>query len=145
MGGGIIVFCSRFPAACVGGALAICRIMGGCDIPDGVRNENANEDSAEGEQCPTEGGNGNPYDGPVDIPVIVVDGNGNAIPVGEGESISSSPDGTWQQVRDPAGNPTGTRVDGGHPNTHDDPRAQGPHAHVPGITNSDGTPWLPLQ
>jgi len=141
-GGGIIVFCSRFPAACLGGAVAICRFFGGCELPD---DPYRNESGEDGEQCPTEGGNNNPYDGPVDIPVIVVDGNGNAIPVGEGESISSSPDGTWQQVRDPAGNPTGTRVDGGHPNTHDDPRAQDPHAHVPGITNSDGTPWLPLQ
>ena len=33
----------------------------------------------------------------------------------------------------------------GHkPSTPADPRAQIPRAHVPGVTNSDGTPWLPV-
>jgi hypothetical protein len=77
--------------------------------------------------------------------VIAVDAKGNAIPLKEGEYITSSPDGTWKQVRDADGNPTGTRIDGGHnPNTHTDPRALEPHGHVPGVTNPDGTPWLPI-
>jgi hypothetical protein len=47
-------------------------------------------------------------------------------------------------VRGPDGTPTGLRLDGPHsPVTHPDPRAQAPHAHVPGVTNPDGTPWLP--
>lgn len=90
-------------------------------------------------------GNTNPYDGPVGEPVVVVDPKGNAIPVGQGQWVTGSPDGRWVQVRDKQGNPTGTRLDGGHkPSTHPDPRAQEPHAHVPGVTNPDGTPWLPV-
>jgi RHS repeat-associated protein len=77
---------------------------------------------------------------------IVVDPRSNAIPLKKGEYMTRSPDGRWVQVRDPGGNPTGTRIDGPHnPRTHPDPRAQQPHAHVPGITNPDGTPWLPIK
>jgi RHS repeat-associated protein len=90
--------------------------------------------------------NTNPYAGPVSSPVTVVDPKGNAIPVGAGEQLQGSKDGKWTQVKDPNGQPTGTRVDGGHPATsHPDPRAQVPHAHVPGTTNDDGTPWLPVK
>lgn len=28
---------------------------------------------------------------------------------------------------------------------HTDPRARRPHGHVPGVTNPDGTPWLPIR
>lgn len=76
-------------------------------------------------------------------PDFVVNPDGVAVPVGPGESVGSSPDGKWVEVKDSAGNPTGARLDDGHPKTHDDPRAQGPHAHLPGRTNADGTPWLP--
>jgi RHS repeat-associated protein len=77
---------------------------------------------------------------------IVVTPDGNAIPVGPGEKVTGSPDGKWVQVRDPNGNPTGTRIDQGHkPSTHPDPRAQKPHGHRPGVTNPDGTPWLPAK
>ena len=90
--------------------------------------------------------NTNPYAGPVDKPVIVVDPHGNAIPVEEGQQLTGSPNGRFVQVRDKDGNPTGTRLDGPHrPSTHPDPRAQAPHAHVPGVTNPDGTPWLPVK
>lgn len=90
--------------------------------------------------------NTNPYAGPVDKPVIVVDPKGNAIPVNEGEQLTGSPDGRFVQVRDKNGKPTGVRLDGPHkPATHSDPRAQEPHAHVPGVTNPDGTPWLPVK
>lgn len=76
---------------------------------------------------------------------IVVDSKGNAFPLRAGESVTGSKDGTWIQVRDAAGDPTGMRIDGPHsPRTHTDPRALQPHAHVPGITNEDGTPWLPV-
>jgi hypothetical protein len=88
----------------------------------------------------------NPYAGPVEEPVVVVDPSGNAIPVGTGESLTGSPDGRWVQVRDAEGNPTGVRVDNGHPATrHPDTRAQHRHGHVPGVTNPDGTPWLPVR
>jgi hypothetical protein len=77
---------------------------------------------------------------------IIVDSRGNAIPLKEGEYLTRSPDGKWVQVRDANGNPTGMRIDGPHnPRTHVDPRAQEPHAHVPGVTNPDGTPWLPIK
>jgi YD repeat-containing protein len=90
-------------------------------------------------------GNTNPYAGPVSNPVTVVDGKGNAIPVKAGEQIQGSKDGRFTQVKDANGNPTGVRIDGAHnPTTHPDPRAQQPHAHVPGETNPDGTPWLPM-
>jgi hypothetical protein len=90
-------------------------------------------------------GNTNPYAGPVSAPVTVVDPKGNAVPVKPGEQIQGSKDGRWAQVKDANGQPTGTRIDGGHPaSTHSDPRAQVPHAHVPGVKNADGTPWLPV-
>jgi hypothetical protein len=77
---------------------------------------------------------------------IVVDSRGNAIPLNMGEYLTRSPDGRWVQVRDASGNPTGVWIDGPHnPRTHPDPRAQQPHAHVPGVTNPDGTPWLPIK
>lgn len=77
---------------------------------------------------------------------FVVDPKGNTIVVKPGETVTSSPDGKWVQVRGPDGTPTGTRLDGGHkPASHPDPRAQQPHAHVPGVTNPDGTPWLPVK
>jgi hypothetical protein len=52
---------------------------------------------------------------------------------------------TEMRIEGWATRPTGTRIDGGHPaTTHSDPRAQVPHAHVPGVKNPDGTPWLPI-
>ena len=89
--------------------------------------------------------NADPYRGPVDRPVTVVDGQGNAIPVAKGGQVSGSADGGWIQVKDSEGNPTGVRKDGGHkPKTHPDPRAQEPHGHRPDVNNPDGTPWLPI-
>jgi hypothetical protein len=77
---------------------------------------------------------------------IYVDSKGNAIVTPPGGRITSSPDGKFIQVRDANGNPTGVRIDGGHnPRTHTDPRSLEPHAHVPGATNGDGTPWLPIK
>jgi RHS repeat-associated protein len=89
---------------------------------------------------------GNPNRAEADAPVkIVVDPKGNAIPLKHGETTTGSPDGQFIQVRDAAGKPTGLRLDGAHkPQSHPDPRAQRPHAHVPGVTNPDGTPWLPV-
>lgn len=77
--------------------------------------------------------------------VIATDSRGNAIPLRQGERLTGSPDGRWIQVRDASGNPTEMRIDGPHsPKTHTDPRALQPYAHVPGRTNPDGTPWLPI-
>jgi hypothetical protein len=77
---------------------------------------------------------------------IIVDPKGNAIPLKPGETVVGSPDGRFIQVRDASGLPTGLRIDGSHkPASHPDPRAQAPHAHVPGVTNPDGTPWLPVK
>ncbi len=86
----------------------------------------------------------NPYDGPVDSPVIVVDGDGNAIPVEQGEQIKGSPDGRYQQVLGQDGRPTGTRLDKGGHKGQSDPKAQGPHGHRPGVTDDTGNPHLPL-
>jgi RHS repeat-associated protein len=89
--------------------------------------------------------NTNPFAGPVSAPVTVVDPKGNAVPVKPGQQIQGSKDGRWAQVKDANGRATGTRIDGGHsPARHSDPRALAPHAHVPGVTNADGTPWLPI-
>jgi len=77
---------------------------------------------------------------------IIVDSRGNAIPLNKGEYLTGSKDGRFVQVRDANGNVTGMRIDGAHsPKTHNDPRALQPHAHVPGVTNADGTPWLPIK
>lgn len=75
----------------------------------------------------------------------MVDPSGDAVPVKSGEQIGGRRDGSYIQVKDGNGVPTGVRKDGGHkPATHPDPRAQKPHAHRPGVTNPDGTPWLPI-
>ncbi len=76
---------------------------------------------------------------------IVVDEHGNAVVTPPGGRVDSSPDGRFVQAKDAEGQPTGVRLDGPHnPARHPDPRAQAPHAHVPGVTNEDGTPWLPV-
>ena len=90
-------------------------------------------------------GNTNPYDGPVDESVIVVDGDGNAIPVEAGEQITSSPNGDYQQVRDKDGKENGIRMDKGGHKGQSDPKAQGPHGHRPNVTTEDGNPHLPLK
>jgi len=92
-----------------------------------------------------EKGNTNPYAGPVSEPVVAVDSNGNAIPVGDGEQVSSSPSGDYQQVKDKNGNATGARLDRGGHSTHADPKAQAPHAHQPGVTDADGNHHLPIK
>lgn len=90
-------------------------------------------------------GNTNPYAGPVDAPVVVVDADGNAIPVETGEQVKGSPKGDYQQVLGTDGKPTGTRLDkGGHRNQAD-PKAQGPHGHRPGVTDETGNPHLPIK
>ncbi len=91
--------------------------------------------------------NTNPFNGPVDEEVFVGDSSGNIIPVPEGYQLGGSKDGKCIQQKDRDGKATGIRKDGkGHPPSlaHQDPRSQNPHAHVPGITNADGTPWLPI-
>jgi len=93
---------------------------------------------------PAPAGNTNPYQGPVNSPVIVVDKDGNAMPVQAGEQVKSSPNGDYQQVRDSNGTPTGDRLDrGGHRN-QPDPKAQVPHAHRQGVSDSEGNPHLPI-
>ena len=92
--------------------------------------------------APKARGNLNTAEGPAKV---MVDSKGNAMPLKPGETLTGSPDGRFLQVRNAQGNPTGMRLDGPHkPSTHPDPRAQRPHAHVPGRTNPDGTPWLPV-
>jgi RHS repeat-associated protein len=132
-------------AAAVGTGLAglACYLTGTCqkfaEACSAVWNEVAGGDDANGGA-----GNTNPYSGPVDGPVVVVDANGNAIPVEPGQSVNSSPNGDYQQVLGADGKPTGDRLDrGGHRNQID-PRAQGPHGHRPGVTTPDGNPHLPI-
>ncbi|HRD56232.1 MAG TPA: RHS repeat-associated core domain-containing protein [Parachlamydiaceae bacterium] len=90
--------------------------------------------------------NTNPFKGNITKNVMIADSKGNIIPVRSGQHLTGSPDGKWIQVRDNLGNPTGLRKDGSHSlHTHKDPRALQPHSHIPGITNNDGTPWLPIK
>ncbi|MBS0607558.1 MAG: hypothetical protein KF898_06120 [Parachlamydiales bacterium] len=95
--------------------------------------------------------NTNPFDGPVDQDVVVVDGAGNAIKVPSGNWLTGSKDGKWLQEMQPGvgpkGIPTGQRKDGGGhpPPKHTDSRANAPHAHVPGVNNPDGSEWLPIK
>jgi len=94
---------------------------------------------------PTPKVRGNPNTAPA-RGTTFVDPKGNAITTPPGGKITGSPDGKFIQARDAGGNPTGVRIDGGHkPAGHPDPRAQGPHGHVPDVTNPDGTPWLPIK
>ena len=88
----------------------------------------------------------NPFDGTVDEDVFIGDAEGNIIPVPEGQQLGGSKDGKWIQVKDADGKATGVRKDDGHPPSpiHDDPRSQQPHGHIPGVSNPDGTPWLPV-
>jgi hypothetical protein len=94
--------------------------------------------------------NTNPFEGPVDGKVIVVDPRGNSIPVQEGNWLTGSPDSKWIQERAPdgtqRGKQTGVRLDNGHAPSplHQDDRSHRPHGHRPGITNEDGTPWLDI-
>lgn len=112
--------------------------------PNEAPGDNGKSQHPEGEGSGS-GENTNPYQGPVDKPVIVVDPNGNAIPVAPGEKITSSPNGDYQQVRNSKGVQTGVQLDRGGHRKQKDPRAQGPHAHVPNITTSDGNPHLPIK
>jgi RHS repeat-associated protein len=89
--------------------------------------------------------NDNPYDGPVKDDMFVGDKDGNIIPVKKGEQIASSKNGDYQQVKDANEKPTGVRYDRGGHKMNPDPAAQGPHAHVPGVTKPDGNPHLPLR
>jgi RHS repeat-associated protein len=92
-----------------------------------------------GYRGPIAGGNATPV-------VIVATTRGNSIPLLRGQYLTGSPNGDFLQVRNANGTVTGGRIDGPHsPRTHPDLRAQRPHAHVPGVTNSDGTPWLPIR
>jgi RHS repeat-associated protein len=134
-------------AAVFGGATAT-KVTTGAAVATGVVAVGAimvKSESGSGEAAgSSEGGNTNPYDGPVEAPVIVVDGDGNTIPVAAGERITSSPNGEFQQVRDADGNATGTRLDkGGHPGQAD-PKARSPHAHRPGVTDETDNHHLPL-
>lgn len=91
--------------------------------------------------------NTNPFDEPVDGEIYVGDGKGNIIPVPTGHQLEGTKDGKWIQLKDKDKKETGTRKDGGHPpgpKHKDDPRSWEPHAHVPGVANPDGTPWLPI-
>lgn len=60
------------------------------------------------------------------------------------EYIRGSPDGNYQQVRESDGNHTEGRLDKGGHWGQPDPAAQGPHGHVPGVTDPNGNPHLPV-
>jgi RHS repeat-associated protein len=84
-------------------------------------------------------------DNVADSGTIFVDSAGNALPAPPGGSLTGSPDGAYLQTRNADGSMTGIRKDGGHGASHADPRARRPHGHQPGVTNEDGTPWLPIR
>ncbi|MBS7662409.1 RHS repeat protein [Pseudomonas lalucatii] len=128
--------CAVIAEAAISACAYVGTAVGGALLGGYLANEAAQDGDGEG--------NTNPYAGPVDEPVIVVDENGNAIPVEPGQSVNSSPNGDYQQVVGADGRPTGDRLDrGGHRN-QSDPRAQGPHGHRPGVTTPDGNPHLPI-
>jgi len=59
--------------------------------------------------------------------------------------VDGTRDGKWLQVKDADDIPTGTRKDGGGHSREKDVRGRHPHGHIPGVSNSDGTPWLPIK
>ncbi|MDE3056020.1 MAG: RHS repeat protein [Verrucomicrobiota bacterium] len=89
--------------------------------------------------------NSNPFVGPVDEEVFVGDAQGNIIPVPNNHQLEGTKNGKWIQVKDKDKIPTGTRKDGGGHSREKDIRGREPHGHVHGITNADGTPWLPIR
>ena len=89
--------------------------------------------------------NTNPFGGPVSDEIFVVDASGNVIIVPHDHQVEGTRDGKWIQVKDQDGVATGTRKDGGGHARERDIRGREPHGHVPGIANSDGTPWLPIK
>ena len=134
--------------------------MGSCfgrGIPQGTAPTSASEPTLlpNSDQIPGAGGGPKalpphtPAKPPVSNPqhgTFYVDSKGNVVPTPPGGRITGSPDGRFIQARDAAGNETGVRIDGPHkPASHPDPRAQVPHGHQPGVTNSDGTPWLRIK
>ena len=74
-----------------------------------------------------------------------MDEAGNAIKVPQGNWLTGTKDGKWIQVRDKDGATTGERKDGGGHAREKDVRGRDPHGHVPGVSNPDGTPWLPIK
>ena len=102
------------------------------------------ESSAQEQAKNGQTGENNPYNGPVQNPVVVVDSKGNAIPVGKGQQVAASPNGDYQQVIGSDGKPTGDRLDRGGHRGQKDPRARDPHAHRPGVTTEDGNNHLPI-
>ncbi|WP_208453642.1 hypothetical protein [Burkholderia gladioli] len=129
------------PAEVAAGSAAVGSAFGAL-LNSGNSGDSAASDDTSG-SSDTSAGNTNPYKGPVDQPVTVVDKNGNAIPVEPGEQVKTSPNGDYQQAND-ANGPTGVRLDcGGHP-TQKDPVAHGHHGHEPGVTTPDGNPHLPI-
>ena len=44
---GVLALCARYPSLCVAGGVAVCRLMGGCKIPDNVHANDGN-----GKSCP---------------------------------------------------------------------------------------------
>jgi RHS repeat-associated protein len=113
-------------------------------VKTGIAIDKALSDSPSPSPAPKTAGNTNPYEGPIDAPLMVVDRDGNAIPVNTGERMTTSKNGDFQQVRDVNGKENGVRLDrGGHKN-QSDPKASAPHAHQPGVTDSTGNPHLPI-
>ncbi len=78
---------------------------------------------------------------------VFVDPAGNAFPAPPGGSLGSSPNGMWREVKDSNGDPVvpAIRMDGEHPASHAGNAGARPHGHQDGITNPDGTPWLPVR
>ena len=95
--------------------------------------------------APAPEANNNPYKGPVDDGVIVVDENGNAIPVKSGEKIEGSDNGEWVDVKNSRGDSTGIQIHGAHnPTTHANyPEGLVPHVHRGDVPGTDH--FLPLK
>ena len=108
VGGAAILFCTRYPAACASGAIALCRLMGGCDLPD---DPYYNEED-DRESCPPPGSK----------PIDETDWSGDHQDIKEGIGAGprdstkidpsdnvwgQNPDGTWTN-HGPAGDYTGS-------------------------------------
>ena len=59
-GVGAVLICARYPKACTAGAIALCRLFGGCEVPNGMMNEEASEEDEP--ECPPKGRIKNPPD-----------------------------------------------------------------------------------
>jgi RHS repeat-associated protein len=110
VGAGVIIFCRLNPAACGAGAVALCRLMGGCKLPDNAYHNESDE--GDRESCPPPGSkpiNETDWSGDhQDIKEGIGAGPKDSTKIDPSDNVwGQNPDGTWTN-HGPAGDYTGS-------------------------------------